>query len=331
MLRAVLFAFGLTMVSLAALAQGSDSRSTNDVTGLKPGSGARFAQHEDSFALWHGMENKGWTRRDQQAVRARYSFKYTLCGQQLARAGAAATGAKDTDSPSPCPTSGWLYKSELFLAYTGEFDFYAGTRPSGPVINRVSMPGLYLRLPASFLGGEWDAADGLEIGFAHRSNGQVTPTSSPRDARIAQEQYTAGNFQYFDTISRGANLFSLAAEKVNLLDCKCLSLRAKLRLYVGNQESAVSWGPRANAVSRFSQYDRFEFNTHYRINQSHVVDLQWRLGDRGLATDSFALGWEWTLGGVPLYLRVHRGPMNTLSNYTQRQDSLGLGLRFARL
>jgi outer membrane phospholipase A len=30
-----------------------------------------------------------------------------------------------------------------------------------------------------------------------------------------------------------------------------------------------------------------------------------------------------------LYLRLHRGPMNTLSNYTQRQDSIGIGIRFA--
>jgi outer membrane phospholipase A len=43
------------------------------------------------------------------------------------------------------------------------------------------------------------------------------------------------------------------------------------------------------------------------------------------------LGYEWTvLDGVPVYFRLHRGPMNTLSNYTQRQDSFGVGLRLAR-
>jgi len=31
----------------------------------------------------------------------------------------------------------------------------------------------------------------------------------------------------------------------------------------------------------------------------------------------------------PTTSRYHRGPLNTLSNYTQRQDSVGIGLRLA--
>jgi len=33
-------------------------------------------------------------------------------------------------------------------------------------------------------------------------------------------------------------------------------------------------------------------------------------------------GWR-----VPLYARYHRGPLNNFSNYTQPQESLGLGFR----
>ena len=58
-------------------------------------------------------------------------------------------------------------------------------------------------------------------------------------------------------------------------------------------------------------------------------DLDWRLGDRGLATDSWTFGLEFNVAAVPLYVRLHRGPMNTLSNYAQRQDSIGIGIRFA--
>lgn len=39
---------------------------------------------------------------------------------------------------------------------------------------------------------------------------------------------------------------------------------------------------------------------------------------------------QWDLFDLPLYLRLHHGPMNTLANYTQRQDSIGFGLRLAR-
>lgn len=60
--------------------------------------------------------------------------------------------------------------------------------------------------------------------------------------------------------------------------------------------------------------------------------MQWRLGDRLLKTDSWVLGWQAPAGNaLPLYVRVHVGPMNTLSNYTQRQDSIGVGLRFMTL
>ena len=32
----------------------------------------------------------------------------------------------------------------------------------------------------------------------------------------------------------------------------------------------------------------------------------------------------------PLCAHYHRGPLNSLSNYTQRQDSINVGLRFAQ-
>jgi hypothetical protein len=62
------------------------------------------------------------------------------------------------------------------------------------------------------------------------------------------------------------------------------------------------------------------------------VEAQWTVGDKGFKTDSLDLAWQWTEGknwGLPLYVRYHVGPLNTLSNYTQRQDSIGVGVRFA--
>ena len=189
-----------------------------------------------------------------------------------------------------------------------------------------------MRLPATlFLDKSWKDTDGLELGLQHRSNGQTTQTTSDRDVRIANEQHAAGNRPFFDTISRGANFFLVAVNKElgpPPIGEK-LTLRAKLRLYLGRQDSDITWGGLANGGRRFSDYDRLQMQAWWRLSSETQVDLAWRLGDRGLATDSWTLGLEFHVADLPLYLRLHRGPMNTLSNYAQRQDSIGIGVRFA--
>jgi outer membrane phospholipase A len=53
------------------------------------------------------------------------------------------------------------------------------------------------------------------------------------------------------------------------------------------------------------------------------------VGDKGFKTDSLTLGWHLSANNViPFYVRAHFGPMNTLSNYTERQNSIGIGVRF---
>lgn len=303
------------------------------VSGRALSDGARLTAYEDNYAVWQRMRTPGWAAPDEAALRARISFKYTFCGPPSRASGSAARGAEVAATPadSMCPTSGRWRDTELYFAYTAEFDFYAGTRPSGPVIGRVNAPGLFVRLPArAFLGSDWQADDGLELGLQHRSDGQTTEVDTPRDAETARQRYALGDHRYFDTISRGANFLLVGLDKQvpKMPPGQALLLRARLRLYLGTQDADVTWGPRAGTGSRFSDYDRLEWQAWWTLNERLKLDAQWRVGDRGAATDSWTLGLEFKALGVPWYLRYHRGPMNTLSNYTQRQDSLGLGLRF---
>jgi outer membrane phospholipase A len=265
-----------------------------------------------------------------------YSIKYSFCGERLGASAQPVQSRKDPEGIQFCSALHFPEQWEFFVAYTGEFDFYAGTRDSGPVINRLSMPGLYLRIPYRLPGLNRSDADSIELGVQHRSNGQVTEIAQARDierVQLAYDQASADASQrhYFDGISRGANFFSLALDKRGRWDTLNLelSLRAKVKIYWGKQDSAITWGPLADQGRRFSDYDRLTLigSASWR---EFTANLEWRLGDLGLRTDSFTLGLQWDLGGVPLYLRAHRGPMNTLSNYAQRQDSVGLGLRFAR-
>lgn len=302
------------------------------VTGAAVGSVERFGRHEDSFAVWNRMRNNGWAGADEWALRAHYSLKYTFCGPRLASDGEVARRKAETDEVATLCTErpGWR-DVELFFAYTGEFDFYAGTRRSGPVINRISQPGFFARVPLSLMFAGRQPTESLELGLQHRSDGQTTDTSLGEGRRAANVAYASGDRAFFDTVSRGANFASIAWDQrgPDLPGQTQTSWRAGLKLYFGAEESAVTWGPLQDQGRRFADYDRLTLRATARTG-SLTFDAEWRLGDKGLATDSWTLGAEWLVGGVPLYLRVHQGPMNTLSNFTQRQDSIGFGLRFAR-
>jgi len=332
------FAMAAWLAASISSAWAVEASLSNSVSGKKFNDSERLTAYEDSYLVLNQMRNNGWTEKDELALRAKMSFKYTFCGPQFRRPTDQTrpdTAAKANDrEKSWCPTSGKWAHAELYFGYTAEFDFYAGTRPSGPVIGRVNAPGFFVRFPASLIldkSGGWKDTDGLEVGLQHRSDGQATEVTSTRDAGIASEQYAAGNRYFFDTISRGANFLLIAVDKELPPPPigEKLTLRAKLRLYLGAQDSDITWGPLAHSGRRFSDYDRLQLQAWWRLSECVQVDLAWRAGDRGLATDSWTLGGEVNVAGIPFYLRLHRGPMNTLSNYTQRQDSIGFGIRFA--
>lgn len=305
-------------------------REKSSVSGSDATAPERFGQYGDNYAIYNTMRNNGWGERDESAIRAHYSFKFTFCGPQFNRSRL----SKDNRTSEPrestfCPGGDKARLMEFFAAYTGEFDFYAGTRGSGPVINRVSNPGLYARIPLRlYLTALANGDDHVQLGIEHRSDGQVTEVTDSRGAERAQAAYQARDRHFFDTVSRGADYVSLAARLFDVFDVDRLELHGKLRLYL-NQDSAVTWGPLANTDRKFSDYDRLQLMAAFHPPGWGRWELEWRLGTRGLATDSFTFGWQAESDSFPLYVRLHRGPMNTLSNYTQRQDAIGVGLRFA--
>ena len=283
------------------------------------GVGANFGPHEANYALFNQMDNKGWAGRDEVALRGRFSFKYTVCGTRYVNRAARAKN----ESPS------LDLRPELFLSYTGEFDFYAGTRPSGPVINRLNNPALNLRFPLRRWYTPADPDDNLTISLEHRSNGQTTEASSELGTERAQRAYDQYNREYFDTLSRGANYLGLAVRTTNLRGIsEKLDLGLKLRLYL-DQESDVRWGQFVGQRRTIKDYDLLQTTASYHASFGWL-DLSWRVGMAGLKASSLTLGYQAPSTGIPLYVRYHVGRMNTLSNYTQRQDSIGIGLRFAR-
>lgn len=277
--------------------------------------GYRFKPYEANNAAYQA------TQGDQNSAEVNFSFMYLLTSPD-----------KDLLHCQVC--------LEAFLSYTGKFDFYMGSRPSGPVINRISNPAAHFRLHGEKLSGlglTW-----LDMGIEHKSNGQVVsanqidPISKQYTAAV---KHNAGDYQYFDSISRGTNYLSFEGSKDGSIGGKDASYRLKLFALHRGEESDVYWGKYAGQKVRIADFERTRLavggkfgDAGSRPDLQNAYGLEWTVGDKGLATDSaniwvtypvLILGLE-----LPLTLRAHFGPMNELSNYTESRRSVGIGLDF---
>jgi len=158
------------------------------------GFGDRFFPYGTNYAL------PQFTNGDDRAFEVQYSFKYILFDCEKSQ----------LIPPIKCSTDDGKGLN-VYFSFTGEFDFYLGSRESGPVVNRTSNPVFHMR---------WDilekkSSDYIEwydIGFEHRSDGQVVsadlqdsnPASPTFGQYLTEIELQNGNHEYFDTLSRGA-------------------------------------------------------------------------------------------------------------------------------
>lgn len=286
----------------------------------------RFSPLDMNYAL------PQWTTGDEWAVEVQYSFKYSFYDCNELDKNATLHCNKDDD-----------IKFNIYFKYTGEFDFYYKTRESGPVINRLSNPAFHLlwQLPKNKTF-KW-----FDIGLEHNSDGQTTSankkdedtTSATYGQYITKIENNIGNHKYFDTLSRSADYISLSlGGKHGSEDRDKFSLIAKV--YDDGEESNITWGSLAGTNTQFKDYDLININFSSQLDASYdhfkniVFGAEYKVGLQGFNTDSIDLnlitlwqpgsGWQ-----IPLLLRVHLGPMDRLSNYTQSINSFGLGVAFS--
>ena len=291
----------------------------------------RFKTHGrfNNYAVWQD------TDRDDGSLQVGYSFKYNFFDCEV--------GYKvNVDRLTTCKDSATA-KFYGYFSYTGEFDFYMGTRTSGPVINRTSNPAFHGLWEFTEKGGVFDWID---LGIEHRSNGQVIDAGE-RDDRsgsptigefLTEIEFQNGNREYFDAISRGANYLSLAIGRHQVQREFGWSLSFK---HYFNHESEITWGDLAGKDVSIEDYDilRFGYSDSFDLGFDSsfpeiTLALEYILGEELEKTDSMNLmivlpyrtddGWD-----IPWTLRIHRGPMDRLSNYTESIDSIGLGVTFS--
>jgi hypothetical protein len=282
----------------------ADGKAVLDTANLPQDAACRFGPYGDNYVLVHRLRNNGWAQNDEPALRGHLSMRYVFVGRE---------------------------QYDLAFSYTGEFDFYwlgENTRISGPVISRINNPALRWRLAPTWIA-RTTPRDYVEVGVEHLSNGQVIEPTEARATEQANEAYRRRNRFYFDEVSRSADFINLAGRFVEGSMGLPVTVHASARLY-WDQDSNITWGPLRDQEVRLSDYHRLRIRLSKDFGLG-TAELQWTVGDKGLATDSFEAAWQfrWLSSfAVPLYLRWHHGPLNTLSNYTQRQDSFGIGLRF---
>ncbi len=301
----------------------------------------RFIPLEPSFLLLPQHSQTYAGEEDQRALEARFSFQYIIFNCEF------------TFFPSrKCKTTQDTVVTSL--SYTGEFDFYMGTRESGPVINRISNPALNLTYETKEEKWKTDfiSVNHFGVSLEHRSNGQVIdvnkrltdPTSPDNGKFLTQIAYESGDIEYFDELSRGADYlnfkskFQIGKGSTEERDCDstiwCVDMQLHFKHYF-RSDSNITWGELAGSSLRIWDYDRlrliltneFEFPmTEHPVQ----VDVDYTMGDRLSETDSVDINiitpLLWRGLNFPLLIRYHSGPMDRLSDYTRGYKSIGIGI-----
>lgn len=358
--RATVFV-ALSTFAIAALAESQATVRDDALSDYFSETQPRFQPYEPNYILWQDTDS------DDDALEARYSFKYLISRpdcvtRRLFSTSDSAPQEGAGGTVPDCDSKEFGSRWEFYLKYTGEFDFYFGTRDSGPVINRISNPGLHLR---RYLDNHAVTPDFfvnyLDVGIQHLSNGQTEEATRERVQRRAQTVFDRDPFDPFlDTISREVDFLSVEingrfgpfADNAHPVTGRCngspgcYDYWVRLIPHYFSDSNPVTWGvPGGPRPSEIADYERIRFILSRRHEfapdrdsripgiRELTITAAWRIGDELLDTDSFDISVYmpiriWRGISLPLFVEYHNGPLNNLSNFSVRQDSIGVGLRF---
>jgi hypothetical protein len=294
----------------------------------------RFQPHGLNYIIWKETEG------DDGALRAHYSFKYAIYDCRRKRPDSGEMNALN------CKKNADLQPS-VFFSYTGEFDFYMGTRDSSPVINRMNNPALHINTLIDQK--DWRKTKDInswkirfiDLGIEHRSNGQDKDVDELNDngALRTVVAYDEGDDEFFDSISRSADYLSFAVGSMNIAR-DANNYKVSLKAYL-DDDSDVNWGSKAGDQPSFQDYDVVRIYLSKKLDfvesswlPSLTLATEYTIGEEMLDTDSADVMliaqlrfFDGTLE-LPLFAKAHFGPMDTLSNYTDSVTSFGVGFAF---
>lgn len=333
----VLIKIVLTFTLIISSANANENNESNRLINTD-----RFVPFEEETSYLILQDTGG----DERSWEGRYAFEYILYNCEL--------GNKKGNICKKRPD---LF--EFTFSYVGEFDFYALTRYSGPVINRISNPAFNIRYKPNKESWPSDYLTLYMFGVSaeHRSNGQVTSvydkdtdvnstTSGQYNTQIAYEN---NDRYYFDGISRGADYVTaklniqIGKNSATKESCNsnigCFDVGLSYKYYI-HDNNDITWGELVGSDTGVEDYDIFRvkvinmFKTPlpFLVNHKTTLELDYTVGKKGLKTDSYDVSITVPVQffglKLPMYARFHNGPMDRLSDYTKEYNSLGIGLVF---
>lgn len=245
---------------------------------------------------------------------------------------------------------------EVSFTFSGEFDFYALTRDSGPVIGRRYNPGfMYQRIYAKQRG-----LMSYSLGIEHESNGQSTNTfeslnSIARDFQLTyQDRYPSIPQTYYlematDSISRSTEAFVALGStyRINPTDAdwrscekklRCVDIYFKFRESFLDVEDEVFWDP-SMADASLLEHQGTQISIYSEFNNSHnFVSLTYRTGELfggnpgKKNTFDVSFFYNMPIGKkfrLPVIASYHYGYLEELSRYSYQSSFFSLGLYFS--
>ncbi|NRB63194.1 MAG: hypothetical protein HRU40_09260 [Saprospiraceae bacterium] len=247
----------------------------------------------------------------------------------------------------------------VYFSFTQEFDFYAGTRDSGPVVSRRFNPS-YLQVMYGFK----DKKDGLiELRFSweHESNGQSVDDINTllaqrnenynkykdekdfteEDAfKMATEELSRG----YDFISLGfyyRHIFGDALAECSTI-IECINFEAKFRQHTTNIEDEIFWMTNNTSALNHFQGSKITASTQWQDNSENKENRKFSISYRTGELFSNKAGKNNTIDltythevvidetAIPLSLSYHNGYLEELYKYQEKSVywSLGFNLVF---
>ena len=265
----------------------------------------------------------------------------------------------------------WPFKEDkvwgetgISVGYIGVYDFYFGTKDSGPVISRKQNPLIYLFTEHAVNPYKVKAI----IGLGHESNGQFI--SNKRSYEYFKQAFadsihgpdvSGDNLKYYqynveDWASMGWNYLytEWVLKKPAILGTNAqLSVNIHLRWFFkhgtldpGNQnlEDNIFYDPELDGKTTIRDYDGFRYSIHWQGNSRHfnvwrehflVYDPSFSIGFRhGYLTSDFhpsfwAKVYLKLLGSLPVFYQFDNGYGRDLSNYPYKFTSHAIGVEIS--
>ncbi len=252
-------------------------------------------------------------------------------------------------------------ESGISVGYIGIYDFYFGTKDSGPVISRKQNPILYLFTEHSLDNYKLK----FVLGLGHESNGQFISSRRSYDFfesafadSIHGSDSSGDNLRYYqynleDWASMGWNYYytEWIFKKASILGTNArLTLNVHMRWFFkhgmldprnGDLEDKIFYDQALDGRTSIRDYDGLRYTLDWRGNSRHVnvwkenflvYDPSFSLGLRhGYLTADFnptlwAKVYLKLLGSLPIFYQYNNGYGRDLSNYPYKFSSHAIGV-----